>query len=360
MFLVILALGAGAYLGVKKLVVSSSLPEGLIQANGRIEGETHIVATKTAGRIMKILASEGDQVKSDQILAELDDSQIRAKTNQAESGLNVAKARLEASVTALDLLKKEVPLSVEKAEAGLRHAKAVLSKARAAEAQAARDAQRFRALAKEGTIGRQKSEQADLAGKAAKSDLESAESGLMQAERQLSEARLGNERIKAKEEELKAVIAQKEQAEAALAEARSVLSDLSVKAPASGIIMTKISNPGEVVTPGSPLFTMTDLDGLFLKVYAPENEMGKLKLGLKAQVFVDSMPDKPFEGTVRYISSKAEFTPKEVQTQDERVKLVYAVKIFLDKNPGHSLTPGIPADAVIKWKEGTEWARPVR
>lgn len=360
MILIILAFGAGSYLGIKKLVGSSTLPEGLIQANGRIEGETHVVATKTAGKITKVLASEGDQVKSDQILAELDDTQIKAKTNQAESGLNAAKARLEASITALDLLRKEVPISVKKAEAGLKHAKAVQSKARAAKDQAEKDAKRFRALAKEGTIGRQKSEQADLASKVAESDLESAESGLIQAERQLSEAKLGNERIKAKEEELKAVIAQKEQAEAALAEARSVLWDLSVKAPASGIIMTKISNPGEVVAPGSPLFTMVDLDGLFLKVYVPENEIGKLKIGLKSRIFVDSMPDKPFDGTVRYISSKAEFTPKEVQTQDERVKLVYAVKIFLDKNPGHSLTPGIPADAVIKWKEGAEWAKPVR
>lgn len=355
-----LALGAGIYIGAKKLIGGTSLPEGLIQANGRIEGETHVVATKTAGKVQKILAAEGDQVKKDQVLAELDDSQIKAKSDQAESALKASEARLEASQTALDLLKMEVPITIEKAKAGLRHAKAVLSKAKAAEIQASRDSERFRSLAKEGTIGKQKSEQADLALESAKSDLESAESGLIQAEKQLSDAKLGDERIKAKTGEIKAVSAQSEQAKAALAEVQSVMSDLSVKAPADGVIMTKISNPGEVVAPGSPLFTLVDLDGLFLKVFVPEKDIGKLRIGLKAEVFVDSMPDKPFAGTVKYISSKAEFTPKEVQTPDERVKLVYAVKIYLDKNTDHSLTPGIPADAVIKWKEGAEWAAPIR
>lgn len=251
-------------------------------------------------------------------------------------------------------------MTIEKAKAGVRHAEAVLSKAKAAEAQASRDAERLRNLAKEGTIGKQKSEQADLALSAAKSDLESAGSGLSQAEKQLADARLGGDRIKAKTDEIKAVSAQADQARATLAEIRSILSDLSIKAPSDGIIMTKISNPGEVVAPGSPLFTLVDLDGLFLKVFVPEKAIGKLKLGLKARIFLDSMPEKPFDGTVRYISSKAEFTPKEVQTPDERVKLVYAVKIYLDKNPGHAVTPGIPADAIIKWQEGAEWAAPIR
>ncbi len=83
-----------------------------------------------------------------------------------------------------------------------------------------------------------------------------------------------------------------------------------------------------------------------------------MKLGQKAKIHLDSMPDKPFDGTVKTIAARAEFTPKEVQTPDERVKLVYAVKIYLDENPGHAVTPGIPADAVIRWDDKAAWCEP--
>jgi len=95
-----------------------------------------------------------------------------------------------------------------------------------------------------------------------------------------------------------------------------------------------------------------------LKVYVPEIEIGKVRLGLPARIYTDAFPDKPFPATLRYIASQAEFTPKEVQTADERVKLVYAVKLYLDENPDHRLTPGLPADAVIRWQENAPWAKP--
>lgn len=353
-----LVIGAGILVFSGKMILGKKLPEGLIQANGRIEGENHVVASRIAGKIIRILAEEGDSVKTGQILAELDDSQIKAKAAQASAGLAAARAKLEASETALELLKKEIPLTVEKAKAGIAHALAVTEKAASAEHQSARDAARFKQLAEDGTVGKQKSEQADLAWKSARADLETARSGLVQAKKILEDARLGKSRIRAREGELAAVAAQAEQAGAVLSEVESILEDLSVKAPADGIITTKISNPGEVIASGSPIFSLVDPDGLFLKVFVPEKEIGRLKKGLKARIYIDSMPDRPFDGTVTYISSKAEFTPKEVQTPDERVKLVYAVKIGLDSNPEHTMTPGMPADAVIRWKDGTEWIKP--
>jgi HlyD family secretion protein len=356
---VVLFAAAGCYMIFSKMVIKPVLTEGLIQANGRIEGETYVVATKIAGKITKILAQEGDSVKSGQILAQLDDSQIREKVSQAAFALEAAAARLKAAETAYGLMKKEVPIAIERAKAGRAHSQAILSKSTAAKTQSLKDADRFRRLAEEGAVGRQKSEQMDLALESAKSDLESAQSGLIQAEKQLEEANLGQSRLKAKEDELKAVEAQVDQASAALSEVESILSDLTVRAPADGVITTKTVNPGEVVAPGSPLFSMVNLDQLFLKVYVPEKEIGKLKLNLSARIYIDAMPDTPFEGTITFIASKAEFTPKEVQTPDERVKLVYAVKISLSDNPEHRLTPGLPADAVIRWKEGIEWAKPV-
>ena len=87
-----------------------------------------------------------------------------------------------------------------------------------------------------------------------------------------------------------------------------------------------------------------DLDQLYLKVYVPEAQIGKLRLELPARIYTDAFPDEPFAATVRYLASRAEFTPKEVQTPDERVKLVFAVKLYPDKNPEHRLTPGLPAE----------------
>lgn len=115
---------------------------------------------------------------------------------------------------------------------------------------------------------------------------------------------------------------------------------------------------GEVVAAGAPLLELVDLDHLYLKVYVPEVQIGKLRLDLSARIFTDAFPEQPFEAMVRYIASKAEFTPKEVQTPDERVKLIYAVKLYLRENPDHRLTPGLPADAIIRWKEDVVWAKP--
>jgi HlyD family secretion protein len=115
---------------------------------------------------------------------------------------------------------------------------------------------------------------------------------------------------------------------------------------------------GEVVAAGAPLLELVDLDRLYLKVYVPEVQIGKLRLDLPARIYTDAFPDQPFDATLRYIASKAEFTPKEVQTQDERVKLIYAVKLYLKENPDHRLTPGLPADAIIRWKDDVDWAKP--
>ncbi len=354
----LILLGIVGYFALNRWVWMGSLPEGLIQANGRIEGDHVTVASKFSGRIQKLLAREGDMVAMRQVLVQLDDSQIRAKVKQAREAVAVCEAQLQAARTALDVLRKEVPLAVEAAQAGVTHARAVVAKTEATERQTRRDAARLRELATSGTVDKHRSEQADLAWTVARNELESARTALIQSQKQLDQAKLGWDRIKAKEDDIRALEAQRDQARAALAESESVLADLTIVAPISGIIMTRVRDVGEVVVSGSPLFDIVDLDQLYLKVYVPETQIGKLRLGLPARVYVDAFPDQPFAATVRYISSRAEFTPKEVQTPDERVKLVYAVKLYLDKNPDHRLTPGMPADAVIRWKGGTTWAKP--
>ena len=334
------------------------LPEGLIQANGRIEGDHYTVSGKVPGRIVELKVREGDAVKRGQVMARLDDAGVRAKVEQARAAADALKARLAAAQVALDTLKKQVPLRIETAKAAVAHAEAALAAAKASATQAARDARRFRSLLKEHTVDKESVEQKDLAWKVARAEFATAQAALEQAQKKRAEAELGRETLEAKQHEIEALKAQLQQARAAVAEAQSVLDDMTIVSPASGIVTTRLVETGEVVVAGSPLFDIVDLDRLYLKVYVPEKQIGKLHLGAPARIFVDAFPDRAFPATLRYIASRAEFTPKEVQTPDERVKLVYAVKLYLDENPDHRLTPGMPADAVIRWREDAPWVRP--
>lgn len=342
----------------RKAVLSRRLPEGLIQANGRIEGDQVAVASKFAGRIAKLHFREGATVTNGQPLAELDDSQIAAKVAQARATVGAVEAQWDAARTSLELLKKDVPLGVESAESSVIQARSVIAKSAAADQQASRDAGRFRELLEQGTVEKHKSEQADLAATVTQNDLAAAQSALTRAGTQLAQAQLGSDRIIVKEKEVAAWQAQLVQAKAAFTEAESVQHDLHITAPIDGIIATRVRDVGEVVAGGSPLFNLVELDKLYLKVYVPEAQIGKLRLGLSARIYTDAFPEQPLKATVRYISSRAEFTPKEVQTPDERVKLVYAVKLYLDENPEHRFTPGLPADAVVRWNEAVSWREP--
>jgi len=271
------------------------LSEGLIQANGRIEGDHYTVAGKIAGKIIALKAREGDEVKKGQVLVKLDDAQINAKVLEAENGVVAADALCRA--------------------------------AEVSEQQSRRDQVRLQNLQNKHSVSKQVAERANSVWKVDK-------------------------------DRLAAAHAQCGVSAAALQETLSLKDDLTIHAPAKGMITTRIVNEGEVVAAGSPLFDIVDLDRLYLKVYVPQKQIGKVRLGLPARIYTDAFPDKPFPATVRYIASRAEFTPKEVQTPDERVKLVYAVKLYLTKNPDHRLTPGLPADTVIRWKEGVEWEKP--
>jgi HlyD family secretion protein len=292
LLVIVVAVLAGAWW---QYLRQEPLPEGLVQANGRIEGDHYTVAGKVPGKIAAIMAREGEAVVEDQVLAQLDDVQVRAKVAQAKQQVAAAEAQCQAAT--------------------------------ATEQQARRDKDRLSQLYERGSAAKREAERTHSAWTVARSQLDAAD-------------------------------AQCEAAKAMLLEVQSVLADLTIHAPANGTITTRIADKGEVVAAGSPLFDIVDLDRLYLKVYIPEKVIGKVRLGLPARVYTDAFPDKPFLATVRYIASQAEFTPKEVQTPDERVKLVYAVKLYLDENPEHRLTPGLPADAVIRWQEGVEWANP--
>lgn len=355
--LVAILLGGAAF-AVFRFLGANGLPEGLIQANGRIEGDHVTVASKFPGRIVDLLAREGARVVKGDVLIRLDDAQIRAKVDQADRLVDVLNAQVEAAHTSLSVLNLEVPLGIEAASAKIDSARAAVQKARAVEYEARRDVDRIQALIREQAVSQQQLDQAEARWKVATSEIAVAKAALDQATKELSQAELGWKRIRSKEADVAALERQRDQAEAARTEAASVLQDLIIVAPTDGTVTTRMVDVGEVVAAGAPLLELVDLDRLYLQVYVPEILIGKVRLDLPARIYTDAFPEQPFEAFVRYIASKAEFTPKEVQTPDERVKLIYAVRLYLTDNPDHRLTPGLPADAVIRWRDDVAWTKP--
>ncbi len=357
-FALALTIAAAAFGAYKFASRQDALPQGLIQANGRIEGDGITLSSKVAGRITAVDVREGHAVKAGQILVRIDDAQIRTRVEQARAAAATLESQIASARLAIALLRRETLLAVEAARAAVDRAEASVAAAQAAERMARRDAERANDLVAKGFTSGQQSERAQLALDAATSDLGAARAAALQARKQLALADLGGERVRVKEADLLTLQAQLRQTQALLAEAQSVLADLTLLAPAPGVVASRMREPGEVVAAGAPVLELIDLDQLYLKVYVPEAQIGKLRLGLAAKVYTDAFPDQPYDATVRYIATRAEFTPKEVQTPDERVKLVYAVKLYVSANPDHRLSPGVPADAVIRWQEGVAWAKP--
>lgn len=348
------AIGIGWYL----FGFSRGLPVGLLQTNGRIESDVVNVSSKLSGRIVTLAAREGDTVKSGAALIQLDDRSVTAQLQQAQSALATASARVDSARVSLAVMGKEVPVTIAIAEANLAAAEAAERRAQASEAQDERDADRARRLLADGTVPRQTAEQAELAATSSRNQRAAAQANRAQAQQALEDARLGPDRIRARQAELRSLEATKNEVAARVTQAQTAVDDLRVTSPIDAIITSRFANIGEVVNAGMPLLELVDPDRLYLKVYIPEKDIGRVRRGLPAQIYTDAFPREPFAATVGYIGSRAEFTPKEVQTPDERTKLVYEVRLYLTRNPDHKLTPGMPADAIIRWKEDVAWMPP--
>lgn len=176
---------------------------------------------------------------------------------------------------------------------------------------------------------------------AAQTQYQVAEANVQVAQAQLEALRSG-----ATTQEVSVAESQVAQAEAALATLQVQLDKMTLRAPRTGVVLERMVNTGEIAPPDFSLLTLADLDQVTLTVYVPENEIGLVKVGQAVRVVVDSYPERTFDGEVVHIASRAEFTPKNVQTKEERVSTVFAVKIEIP-NADHALKPGMPADAQI-------------
>jgi HlyD family secretion protein len=171
-----------------------------------------------------------------------------------------------------------------------------------------------------------------------------AEAEVRSAKAQLLQAHTGELEVVRKRQQLATLEANIARDEAALAVAEAQLGYAVLRSPQAGVVLRKHVEPGEIIAAGTPAVTLADLTNIWLKIYIRETDLGRVKLGQAAEIRTDTYPGKVYAGKVTWVSSEAEFTPKNIHTPEERVKLVFAVKIRVD-NPAQELKPGMPADA---------------
>jgi HlyD family secretion protein len=327
---VVLLLGAGLMVwfgqqGMKK--------DGLYYS-GTIEAATiSNLSFQVGGKVLKVLVTEGQRVEKDQPLAELDSAEFEAARDQARATLDRSERSQDQAAALLEVYRKTLPDDVARAEAGVTSARDVLTEAQS-------NKERYDQLYSRQVVSKKEWETVKLNYDTARSRLAEAEAVLRQAKGNLG-------RIGATEREVEAARAQAAASKAALEQVRIQLDRTQLRAPFAGIVTSRNIEPGEVVTPTRQAITLSDLTSVKVKIYVGETEIGNVKPGQKAGIKVDSFPGKTFEGTVSFIASEGEFTPKIIQTQKERVKLVYLVEISV-ANPNLELKTGMPADAWLK------------
>ncbi len=306
---------------------------GELYYSGTIEATNSNLAFQVSGRVINVAVREGNAVKKDQLLAELEPTEFQSKKEQAQANHARSIKTRDQLATMLNIYKSTLPADVVRAETSVTSARDVMDDAR-------KNYQRYEQLFKRGVVTEKERDSVKLSYDTAKSRVDDAEAALRQAKSNLK-------KIEATEQEIEAAVSQIRQAKAAFEQSDIQLQYTRLLAPYNGIITSRNVEPGEVVSPGREVLTMADLETVDLKIFVDETEIGKVKPGQDVDVKIDTFPNKVYKGKVSFISPEGEFTPKIIQTKKERVKLVYLVKVSIP-NPSFELKSGMPADAWLR------------
>jgi HlyD family secretion protein len=300
--------GAASYVWLQQ--TRSSLPEGIAQSNGRIEAEQVQIATKLAGRVVEILANEGDMVEAGAVLARMDDSELQAQ-------LRGAKAQ------------------VDRSEHARHQAEAAIVQRESERALAKQEYQRALILHDKGYFPTEKLDQRH-------SELNVAEAGYNAAVASLDDA-----------------AAAIDVAQAEVVRLQSLLADTVLKAPVDGRVQYKLAQPGEVLAAGAPVLTLLDLTDVYMTVFLPASAAGPLALGSEARLILDPVPQYVVPATVSFVASEAQFTPKSVETQEERDKLMFRVKLSIApallKQYVKQVKTGVRGVAYVRVQQDVAW-----
>jgi HlyD family secretion protein len=356
----------------------------VIRVSGNIELTEVDIAFKSAGKLVKLAVNEGDTVQKGSLVAVLDQSEISLRRDSAAAAVQSAESRLDQLRTAIAYQKEQVEgqlarsqAEVQQAEAALQEllhgsrkqeieaARAALTRAETEHTRAERDWERAQTLYKDEDIStaqyddfRARFESAKAQRTQAKQQLdlieegprkEDIEAGRAQFERAKANLRLAEAarlELRRMQQEQVSREADIQQAKAQLGVSETQLRDTEVMAPMDGVVLSKSAEPGEVLAAGTTVVTLGNVAKPWLRAYINETDLGRVRLGTEVRVTTDSFPGKVYKGKLTFIASEAEFTPKQIQTQEERVKLVYRTKIEIE-NPNGELKSNMPADAEI-------------
>lgn len=282
------------------------LPEGVYEANGRLEATEVHIATKYPGRLETVLVREGDKVTKGQLLAKLDTKTLEAQKNQAQAEVVRAKENL----------------ATTKATVALRSSEQKLAR---------QNLTRFKELYDRGHASGQQIDQHQAQFDTARAAVAAAQSQVSAAEAAISAA------------------------EATVAQLTSEIEDSSLRAPMDGVVQMRLAEPGEVLGAGGRVLLLIDPTDQYMNVYLPSAVAGALATGDSAMVLLDAL-DQALPAKVQFVADKAQFTPKEVETRDERQKLVFRVKLRLtDPQASPQAKPGMPGSGFVRKSEQIEW-----
>jgi HlyD family secretion protein len=310
-----------------------SAQKGELYYSGTIEATQANLAFQTSGRVQAVWVREGQAVVKDQILAELDGAELASRLEQARANLDKSIRNRQQLETMLDLYHQTLPAEVDRADAGVAAARFALEDTR-------KNDQRYEQLFQKSVISAKERDRVKL-------QYDTAVTRLAEVEAGLKAARSNLKKIDAARQDVAVAHSQIQASRAALEQTDIQRQYARLKAPAGGIITSRNVEPGEVVTPGREVLTLSNLATVDLKIFVDETAIGKVKPGQKVDIRIDTFPDKVYEGQVAYVSPEGEFTPKIIQTKKERVKLVYLVKVSIP-NPDFELKSGMPADAWLR------------
>ncbi|MBP1595883.1 MAG: secretion protein HlyD family protein [Acidobacteria bacterium] len=351
---------------------------------GNIELTQVDMAFKIAGKLSSLAVGEGDAVTQGMVVARLDTLQLESQRSRDQAALAVAESLIPQLQTSIErqktILAAETDLrraQIAQAEARLQEllagsrsqeiqqAKALVDEARSQHQQAQQDWERAQTLHRNDDISTaqydlartrftstaaalQKAEEqlALVQEGPRKEQIEAARAQVAQAQANLQLTEASRLELKRLEQELVTRRAQAEQARAQVSVVEAQLADAVSISPINGVVLVKSAEAGEVLAAGTTYLTVGETDRPWLRAYINEQDLGRVKLGAPARVTTDSFPGKIYPGRIVFISSEAEFTPKQIQTPEERVKLVYRIKIEVE-NPGYELKLNMPAEAEI-------------
>lgn len=380
---VLLGLGVAIIGGVAAYIIfQPDETVGLLEASGQVRGTEITVSSMVPGKLESLTVKEGQSVQAGELLGRIAAAEIEARLEQVKAEQASSESRYAEALASLQTLEsttQQAQLNVGITRDAMTHDTHLAREAyqrtdaeiEAAEAelkQAQSNYQRNKALLERQFISQGYFDQVQARVDVSTARLNAARKARDEAAATLQRAEVGRDEVRVRQIEVERLLnerlrlqavrdgakGQAMSAQARVKEIEALLADVKLTAPITGTVINRLAEPGELVAPGRPIVTLNNLNDLYVRVFVAEKDIGLLRLGNPARIFVDAFPDRYFTGSISEIAQQAEFTPKEVHMKDERAKQVFAVKVRIDNNQGY-LKPGMPADIKLKWKDQVAW-----